>query len=183
MKSYTIHEPPKPAADRLDRAERLVFVKDGFSFLAAFFSPIWMVLNGLWLVLFIYFVVQAALILTFDALGTGQAVQAAVALALNLIIGFEADSLKRWTLERRGWQLVGTVTGENRDVCERRFFEAWLPNIPTVDPQTFHGFETAGATQGGRAIRDGDANFELSRPVPRKTSWVPMSGWRRGQAG
>ena len=36
-------------ADRLDRAERLVFVKDGFSWLAACCPPLWLLANGLWL--------------------------------------------------------------------------------------------------------------------------------------
>jgi len=31
--AYTVHEPPNPPADRLDRAERLVFIKDGQEFL------------------------------------------------------------------------------------------------------------------------------------------------------
>ena len=30
MRTYTVHEQPNPPADRIDRAEKLVFIKDGF---------------------------------------------------------------------------------------------------------------------------------------------------------
>ena len=35
MLTFTVHEPPNPPADRVDRAESLVFIKDGFSWAAA----------------------------------------------------------------------------------------------------------------------------------------------------
>jgi len=53
-------------------------------------------------------------------------------LALNLLIGFEADTLRRWGLERRGWRMIGTVTGVSAIDCERRFFDSWIPSQPIL---------------------------------------------------
>ena len=39
MLTFTVHEPPNPPADRIERADKLVFVKDGFSWMAALFAP------------------------------------------------------------------------------------------------------------------------------------------------
>ena len=136
MRIYTIHERPDPAADRVDRAEGLVFVKDGFSWAAALFAPIWLVAHRLWWPLLGYVVVGGAfqlvqLTLTFDKRWLGLAV-----FALHLLIGFEADTLRRWGLERRGWRTVGTVSGKTTAECERRFVDAWLPAQPILAATT-----------------------------------------------
>ena len=67
------------------------------------------------------------LTLAFDQRWLGLA-----AFALHLLIGFEADTLRRWGLERRGWHTVGTVSGKTAAECERRFFDAWLPAQPIL---------------------------------------------------
>jgi len=151
MRTYTIHERPDPAADRVDRAEALVFVKDGFSWLAALFTPLWLIAHRLWWPLLGYVAISGAfqlvqLTVTFDQRWLGLA-----AFALNVLIGFEADTLRRWGLERRGWHTVGTVSGKTADECERRFFDGWLPNQPIIaagaqsPPSTGGGWRLLGA--------------------------------------
>ena len=61
MRTYTIHERPDPPADRVDRAESLVFVKDGFSWVAALFAPLWLLVHRLWWPLLGYIVAQRRL--------------------------------------------------------------------------------------------------------------------------
>lgn len=190
MKSFTVHEPPTPAADPVEHASELSFVRDGFNFFAFLLAPIWMLLNGLWLVLFGYLVLQAAVQLAFEALNAGPVLKAAIGLWINLVVGFEADSLKRWTLQRRGWRLLGSVTGENRDVCERRFMEAWLPTVtggvqPAVRPDNGLTSSTGNAAvafgaegaQGGSGT-DAAAPEQPAPPQPPR-SWARISPWRR----
>jgi hypothetical protein len=132
MRTYTIHEHPEPVADRLDRAEQLVFVKDGFSWAAALFAPLWLILHRLWWPLIGYLAISAALQIVQKTASLEQAWPALAGFALSLLIGFEADTLRRWGLARRGWRMVGTVTGGSAVECERRFFDSWLPTQPIL---------------------------------------------------
>jgi hypothetical protein len=128
--TYTVHEPPNPPSDRIDRAEGLVFVKDGFSWMAALFTPIWLIVHRLWWPLLGY-ALLTGLVLQFAArLDSDWA--GLVSIALHLLIGLEADTLRRWQLDRRGWRSVGSVTGRTAEECERRFFEMWLPTQPVI---------------------------------------------------
>ena len=38
------------------------------------------------------------------------------------------------TLSRRGYRMLGTVTGRTEIDCERRFLESWLPQQPAIAP-------------------------------------------------
>jgi Protein of unknown function (DUF2628) len=130
MLSFTVHEAPDAPPDRIDRAEGLVFVKDGFSWTAALFAPIWLIVHRLWLPLLGYVLVSALILWLGSLFDSG--LDTLASLALHLLIGFEADALRRWGLERRGWSTIGTVTGRTADECERRFFDMWLPAQPIV---------------------------------------------------
>jgi hypothetical protein len=134
MLTFTVHEPPSPPADRIDRAESLVFIKDGFSWAAALFAPLWMIAHRLWWPLLGYAALTAAIEVVRAAAGLHQWL-ALAALGLNLIVGFEADTLRRWALERRGWRMLGAVTGRTVLDCERRFFDTWLPAQPVLAPR------------------------------------------------
>jgi hypothetical protein len=46
-------------------------------------------------------------------------------LVLALLVGFEAGSLRRWTLTRRGWRNLGVVVGDDMEMAERHFYAAW----------------------------------------------------------
>jgi hypothetical protein len=147
MQTYTVHEPPNASAERVDRAERLVFIKEGVSWGAALFGPLWLLAHRLWWPLLGYLVAYAAI----EALRLAALVDrrwiGLILIALNLLLAFEGDSLRRWGLARRGWRMLGASNGRNRAECERRFFEAWLPTQPVIQAQ-------ATATSSGAARRD-----------------------------
>jgi Protein of unknown function (DUF2628) len=134
MQTYTVHEPPHPPADRIDRAASLVFVKDGFSWGAALFAPFWLLAHRLWWPLLGYIVLSGLLELArwVGMLDPRWATMAMV--TLHLLVGFEADTLRRWALEHRGWRTLGSVLGRNYAECERRFFDEWLPDQPVIAP-------------------------------------------------
>ncbi len=134
MLTYTIYEPPNPPADRIDRAERLVFIKDGFSWAAAIFGPFWMLVHRLWWALLGYVVLSGLLELAGRVTALDRRWLGLAGFAVNLLIGLEADTLRRWALERRGWRMLGAVTGRGLPDCERRFFDAWLPSQPILTP-------------------------------------------------
>ena len=43
-----------------------------------------------------------------------------------LLIGFEAGTLRRFTLARRRWSNVGVIVGDDREMAEQRFFDSWI---------------------------------------------------------
>jgi hypothetical protein len=142
MLTFTVHEPPSPPADRMDRAESLAFVKDGFGWAAALFAPIWLLVHRLWWPLLGYVVASGLFELVRMAIPSGGAWPTLAAAALHLIIGFEAGTLRRWGLERRRWRMLGTVSGKTAAECERRFFEVWLPTQPAIVPAAAGGGST-----------------------------------------
>lgn len=134
MQTFTVHEPPNPPADRVDRAESLAFVRDGFSWPAALFAPIWLLVHRLWWALAGFVAIAGGLELLKYATLLDQRWIALALFALNLLVGLEADTLRRWALDRRGWRVLGSVTGRSAAECERRFYELWLPTQPILAP-------------------------------------------------
>lgn len=125
MKIYTIHEPPVPSADPLDRADELIFVKDGFSLFAFILPVIWLIYHRVWIALIVFLVFSIGLNMAFVAMELNQIYLSIVMGVLSLIIAFEASSLRRWQLDRRDYKLVGSVSGRDLYECESKFFEDW----------------------------------------------------------
>ena len=114
----------------------MAFVKDGFSANAALFTPLWLAAHKLWWALAAYLAGLALLVGVLLAFDVGLEWIALLALAYHVVWGFEADELQRRTLESRGWETVGTVSGRNLAECERRFFDSWLPGQPILTPMS-----------------------------------------------
>lgn len=134
MLTFTVHEPPNPPADRIDRAERLAFVRDGFSWTAAVFAPVWLLAHRLWWAFAGYVAAEVAIELIRQSgfLHPGWTTLAAI--GMSLLIGLEAGTLRRWSLDRRGWTTLGSVSGRSAEDCERRFLDMWLPKQPVLAP-------------------------------------------------
>ena len=131
MRVYSVHEPPVRGPDPLPDAERFIFVRDGFSVRAFLFAPLWMIWHGMWLVLAGYVIVSAVLEKALVALGASATDVSVVALLISLLIGLEASTLRRFSLNRRGWSNVGIISGDDLEDAERRFFEAWVHELPS----------------------------------------------------
>jgi hypothetical protein len=125
MAVYTVHA-PAPQGDSISaQADRFVFVRDGFSFPALMFGGLWMLVHRMWLPLLGYIVLTAALAVLLQRYGSAG-IALAVWTFVALLIGFEAPTLRRFTLGRRGYRTVGLVVGDDRELAERRFFDAWV---------------------------------------------------------
>ena len=124
MSIYTVHAPPPPADETAPDAERFVFVRDGFYFWAFLFAPLWMLRRRQWLVLLIYVLGMSVLEVGLWLIQAPALTHTVVELLIALLIGFEAATLRRWTLRRNGWTELGIVAGANTEAVERRFFDA-----------------------------------------------------------
>jgi Protein of unknown function (DUF2628) len=168
MATYTVHEPPPKRDESAPDPERLVFVRDGFSFWAFLLAPLWMLWHRLWLVLIGYVLITIALQVVLPALGAAATVSFAVGTLVSLLVGFEAATLRRFGLARRRFRNVGIVVGDDLEAAERRFFDARFKdarlNARSADP----GSPTA--TAPARALPT------LRKPAPDVIGLFPEPG-------
>jgi hypothetical protein len=126
MSIYTVYEPPLKAHESAPNPERFVFVRDGFSFWAFLLAPWWMLRHRLWLALTGYVILAIALSVALRFAGASTTVTLMAGALFSLLVGFEAATLRRFKLSRRGWKNVGIVVGDDLESAERRFFDAWV---------------------------------------------------------
>lgn len=125
MPTFTVHAPPPRNGETRSAPERFLFVRDGFHFWAFLLAPLWLLLRHLWLAFAIYVVGYGLAGVGLAVLRASATTQFLVWLLIALLIGFEAPSIWRWTLARRGWTMLGFVVGEDAEIAERRFFGEW----------------------------------------------------------
>jgi Protein of unknown function (DUF2628) len=152
MSIYTVHEPPLRAGTAAPEPDRYVFIRDGFSFWAFLFGPLWMLRHRMWLV-FVLYVVIALVLEGLVAVASGSdALIVAIGLLLAFWVGLEAATLRRFTLRQSGWRDVGVISGEDREAAERRFFDAWLQEgtqIPARAVTSLHAINPHQPTTSG----------------------------------
>jgi hypothetical protein len=128
---YNVYEPPEgDDADTLARADKVTFVKDGFNWVALIVPVFWLLFQRMWIELVVLLVLIAGLQWVFGAGEPGQQVAGLVTLALTVLFAFEANDLRGWALQRRGYRFAGTAVGRDRAEAERIFFTAWLKEQP-----------------------------------------------------
>src|SRR5215472_13334517 len=120
MSVYTVYEPPLKAHESAPNPERFVFVRDGFSFWAFLLAPWWMLRHRLWLALTGYVILAIALSVALRFAGASTTVTLIAGALFSLLVGFEAATLRRFKLSRRGWKNVGIVVGDDLESAARR---------------------------------------------------------------
>ncbi|MEX1147363.1 MAG: DUF2628 domain-containing protein [Sphingomonadales bacterium] len=115
---YSVHVRPEDG----ERPEDVVFVREGFSFWAFVFQPLWALYHRLWLVAVLLFVVGIGIEFLVRTLGIGGVGPYALALGVAILIGTEAANLRRWTLTRRGYEEVAVAVGSDLGEAEQRYF-------------------------------------------------------------
>jgi hypothetical protein len=145
MAIFTVYEPPqRDDEDVVRHATRFMVVRDGFSWRAFAFGPLWMLRHRMWLVLTLYIVLIFALVLGMAALRLPGIVQFIAVFLVSVLIGLESGSLRRWTYLRRGWRDLGIVTAANAEDGERRFFDRWARGVNIVAPEPALRARTSG---------------------------------------
>lgn len=155
MATWIVYQPP---AETLDAAaQRTVFVKDGVSLGALAIPALWLLYRRMWLVFLGWLAAAIAVALLASSLGP-----LAAALPVLFALGFalEANGLRGWTLERKGYRVVGIVNADTRSDAELRHFarpgDFVLPPFDShrrpvvtaaIDPDAVIGFFP---TAGGR---------------------------------
>ena len=155
MTVYSVYEPPAEAPDLMQRADRLAFVKDGFSWPALFVPLLWLIYHRMWIELIVLGLIYLALQVAFGTDTQGQALTLWAGLAVGVLFAFEANDLGAAALERRGYRLAGVASGRDRIEAERSFFTAWLPQQASVARPPARGSKSRREAEAPPAVQRG----------------------------
>jgi hypothetical protein len=128
MTIYTVLTPPAETDSAGPDPDRFVFVKEGFCWPALYLTAIWLLWRRMWLVLVLYLVAAAAIFSLAEKMAPPVAWLTVV--LFSFLVALEANNLRRWTLERRGYRFVGVASGDGRSEAEFRFFAGWAGSGP-----------------------------------------------------
>ncbi len=124
MPVYTVHAPSTGGSD-FRVTDKFAFVRDGFHVWAMVFGPLWLAWHRLWVATLGWFILAIALDIALMRLGAGRTAIALADFVLALLMGFEAASVRRWTLARRQYRQLDIVVADDEEAAERRFFDRW----------------------------------------------------------
>lgn len=153
MARYTIHE-PKHAADRAGRALATRFVRDGWSWAAFFFGPLWLIMKRHWVFGTITMIAEILIISGIWLLPVDEAIRVLTILALCILWGFEGASVRRFDLAQAGFAETGLILGTDEDLLEQRYFAAMAAEQPALStsPQPSPLAETTRGPWGSPVI-------------------------------
>ena len=163
MPVYTVHAPVTNGAD-LTATDKFAFVRDGFHFWAAVAGVIWLAWHRLWLALLGCIVLMLAVNAGLGALGVGSRAMLLINVVLALLLGFEAASVRRWTLSRRRWRMLDVVVADDEESAERRFFDRWTARNRVTN-------DSYSVDRGGPPPTRSVAGQPFSKPPP-----IPQGG-------
>jgi hypothetical protein len=116
MTLYSIFEKPQAKAAK-DRAP--VAIPERFSWFAMLLTPVYALVNGLWLLLLFWIALVMGLAYASRVIGVDAAGSLYVLVAVFL--GFEAPSFRRDWLLFRGYQWRGDVISSAEDLAQRDY--------------------------------------------------------------
>jgi Protein of unknown function (DUF2628) len=118
---YTVHV-PDDVAGSVERADRTVFVREGFSLWGFVFGWLFLVWHRLWIALAAWVALAGVIAAGWWVLRLPPDPLVAMAVLMHLFVGVEGNDLRRWRLERRRFRLVEIVSGARRDEAEYAYF-------------------------------------------------------------
>lgn len=135
MKTFLVFE-PADGGRGVSAADRVVFLREKFHWMALFFAPLWLLWNRLWLGFLLWLVAEIALSFAIFSFGYEPQRVAPILWLPSLIVAFEGTTLLRRKLLRRGYREAGVVVAADLEEAERRFFADWsgMPDKPEVRP-------------------------------------------------
>ena len=150
MAVYTVHQPPLKKYEAAPDPERFAFVRDGFSFWAFLFGPLWMLRHRMWLVLVGYIVIVVA-----------HACRLALCRRVDRRFGLRVvhagaagrhggGNAAAFHARPSQWRNVGMIVGDDRETAERRFFNSWVRG-ETLSPIAPRSRERRAAGAAARA--------------------------------
>jgi hypothetical protein len=116
-KTFVVYEKPEAA----EPTERVVLLRDGFSWGAFVFNALWLLVNRQWLVLALYVAAVMMLATLAQLLQLSEPSAMLMQLWLQVMLGFHAYDLQGWLLTRRGYRAAGILVAESAMHAQRRY--------------------------------------------------------------
>ncbi len=154
MPTFTVHVPSGIDSD-VERAERTIFVREGFSLPAFLFGPFFLVFRRLWRAVLAWLVAAIVVAVLAHVLVLPTPVMLLLYLILAILVGLEANEARRQALGRRGYIGSALVTGSTRTMVERTFFAGWSST----------GLATTAGRPGGVSLTSSNPAGPASRQV------------------
>ena len=145
MSVYTVHVQSADAS-----AANARFIRDGFSWAALIFGPLWLLAHRLWLAFLMYSLVMTLTAALAQALGLNNGLAMLLSELISVYVALEAHRFWQYRLENHGWPMVDIVTAANLEAAERIFYSRWPDQRPapsaSVPPQSvrYSGTEILG---------------------------------------
>jgi hypothetical protein len=131
MRVYTVHIPPatRHQADP-------VLVKEGFSWPAFFFGPIWALAHRMWLVAVALVALDLIVSVALDATRISSVTEAVISLAIAVLVGAHGNDWRRRSLDRHGFRDAGVVAARNVDEALARYLDTTILRSAAPRPRT-----------------------------------------------
>lgn len=124
MAAFTVHIPNVAAGETVS-PEKIVFLRDEFSWGAFIFGPLWLAWRRAWLAALLWTLGLILLAVVGQKLGLGRGFASTIGFALAVLLGFEGSRIVAWTLARKGYSESDVVIGDDIDEAEMVFFHRW----------------------------------------------------------
>ncbi|KQP61451.1 DUF2628 domain-containing protein [Methylobacterium sp. Leaf108] len=134
MRTYTLHLPEHTLAGETQEIDRAQVVPDGFSWPAFAYGPLWFLYHRLWVAALLVTVLLVGAVVLGQILNLRPVAGAAVALLMQLLIGLEASSLRRWTYARQGRPVRDAVVAGSAEEAEIKVVGRWLDPARAARP-------------------------------------------------
>lgn len=152
MVTYTLHVPEGAGPGDPDGLEKAELIKDGFSWGAFIFTFLWFFANRLWIAGLGALIVLIAFTALLNVLDVQPLAATVAQLLLGILIGLEANSLKRWTYARRGRPAVAVVSAEDYEAAEEKAIAQWLAGSPVPQPRPAASERAAPSFRGSEPV-------------------------------
>jgi hypothetical protein len=126
LKTYLVFEPADGDGGAAG-ADRVVFLREKFRWMALFFAPLWVLWHRLWLGFAGWLGAVTAIAITAFAFGLSPEAAAPLLWLPTLVVAFEGTELLRRKLLRAGYEETSVKVGHDLEDAERRFFAEWKP--------------------------------------------------------
>lgn len=124
MRTYLVFEPADGRRTQAT-AERVVFLREKFSFWAFAFTPFWLLYHRLGRAFLVWLVAFAGIALAGSWLEYGPFAALAAMFFPSLLFGMEATNLRARKLQRSGYREAGVVIADDLEAAELKFFTSW----------------------------------------------------------